>query len=81
MSVKTKQKVAGNARRVGCPRGAGASPWRFYALKLLMRRHICKATQPEKPEPGSENEKCYGHVPLYDYLTVFVEDPVWRSCQ
>ena len=81
MPLKTKQIVAGNARGAGCPRGAGAAPWRFLTIKLMAHRHRCKVNQPEKPEPGSENEKCFGHVPLYDYLAVFAEDPVWRSCQ
>lgn len=47
----------------------------------MMRRRICQANKPEKPAPGSENEKCFGHVPLYDYLTVYAEDPVWKACQ
>ena len=83
MSAKAKQKVAGNARRARCPRGTGAAPWRFYVLKLVMRRRFCKAiaSKPEKPAPGSETEKCFGHVPLYDYLAVFAEDTVWRACQ
>ena len=81
MSVNTKQKVAGNARRARCSRGKGAAPWHFFTLKLVMRHRICKANRPEKPEPGSENEKSVGHVPLYDYLTVYAEDPVWKACQ
>lgn len=83
MTAKAIQKVAGKARRVGCPRGTGASSWRFCTVKPKARRRFCKAIakKPEKPAPGSENEKCYGHVPLYDYLAVFLEDPVWRACQ